>query len=37
MMSQLFAFLRWLDNQPDWNWEIPKGVSTIKRKPVTLE
>jgi hypothetical protein len=37
MMDELFRMLRWLDNQPDWKWEMPKGAKSIKRKPVTLE
>jgi hypothetical protein len=37
MIGELFAFVRWLDNQPDWRWDMPKGVTGIKRKPVTLE
>jgi hypothetical protein len=37
MTDELFRVLRWLDNQPDWKWEMPKGAKSIKRKPVTLE
>jgi hypothetical protein len=37
MMGELFRMLCWLENQPDWKWEMPKGAKSIKRKPVTLE
>jgi hypothetical protein len=37
MIGELFRMLRWLENQPDWKWEMPKGAKSIKRKPVTLE
>jgi hypothetical protein len=37
MIDQLLAVLRWVDNQPDWKWAMPKGALSIKRKPVTLE
>jgi hypothetical protein len=37
MIQGLFNILNFLDAAPDWKWDIPRGVQTIKRTPVTLE
>jgi len=37
MIDELFRVFRWLDDQPDWKWDMPKGAKHIKRKPVPLD
>ena len=37
MIDELFRVFSWLDNQPDWKWDMPKGAKQIKRKTVPLE
>lgn len=29
MTDELFRVLRWLDNQPDWKWEMPRGARAL--------
>ncbi len=36
-VNELFSFFRWLDYSDMFQWEMPRGVLTIKRKVVRLE
>ncbi len=36
MLKELFRFLSWLDDQPTYKWEMPKGASKICRSPNNL-
>ena len=36
MLKEFFAFLSWLDTEPKYRWEKPKGLDKINRSPITL-
>lgn len=36
MIKELWRFLRWLDNHPDYHWQMPRGADGINRTPVSL-
>ena len=36
MLKEFFAFLSWLDTEPKYKWEKPKGLDKINRTPITL-
>ncbi len=36
MLKEFFAFLNWLDTEPKYRWEKPKGIDKINRSPVPL-
>jgi hypothetical protein len=36
MLKELFAFMSWLDTEPKYKWEKPKGLEQIQRTPVNV-
>ena len=36
MLKEFFAFLSWLDTEPKYRWEKPKGLDKVNRSPITL-
>lgn len=36
MLKEFFRFLSWLDEHPNYKWEMPKGVTKISRSPNAL-
>jgi hypothetical protein len=36
MLKELFRFLTWLENDPSYKWDKPKGLDGIPRSPVRL-
>ncbi len=37
LIRQFLRFLKWLDRQPQYRWELPRGVEDIKKKPIELK
>jgi len=36
MIKELWRFLKWLDNHPNFRWKKPQGYDDIDRKPISL-
>ena len=36
MLKELWRFLGWLDDQPQYRWQKPKGTDKISRSPIKL-
>ncbi|MEX1040204.1 MAG: hypothetical protein WDZ51_06225 [Pirellulaceae bacterium] len=36
MLKELWRLLRWINDQPNFRWELPKGADRINRSPIDL-
>ncbi len=36
MLKEFFSFMSWMDTEPNYKWEKPKGIEKINRTPITL-